>query len=952
MSVTLNNYGKMANMNTAEFYGKSTDEKPTEQNGGNIINGSIYVEIDTGRAYFYDAEMKMWTPVTPPSADGTYTKEQINALLDKKMSYYIVTVNGNKIVHEGEVLTYAKIQQLYEDESVFIYMEHAGLTLIPSVDVDNSIIAFSSDWMRKEGTGYEPFIYVVQITSDNTVTSQQFQIEDAANKVTVINSRNATSEEKYPSVKAVVDYVDKDGINAEITDIKEDLSELNNRWIVGKNKFNLNDVLQNKNIDTNGDIINSNDFNLYGKIPVEQGKTYTLSNDGVLYPYALHGVYNVNEEFIERGTGSTFTVQQDGYVYIRLENTLDISKMQLEEGNKATSFEMYTHVIERYEYGLDLAHENKSYINNMKVDLSVSTTGIRIANLKTVREIEFEQGTSVLITGKNILKLRSNIPQSTNISGVDITVNNDGSVSFSGTATSQITFSLTPPGSYDGSIVLGLGKYIVSGGDNDIYLQVLCNDGNTRSVLGEEKGSGFVITQDDFSKRYEFRYVVLNGRSVDVTLYPQVELGEEKTLFSKFSFSTVYENSGDIANIEFSEPITITNSSGSLMTVSYDSIYNQMFNMAIPQQYGAVGDGIHDDTIALQKCFDKNEVVFIPCGTYLVNDTGLNLNHKMVIYGNKAIIKKKPSNSVHYTIVNITGDDVKIYDLQVVGDNKDGKDITGEWGHGFSVNAINVALVNCVAKYCYGDGFYIGGYKRAKNLILENCWSDYARRNGYSIIDSMDFIIANCKASHTDSADPKCGIDLEPNNSAQAIKGTITNFMSEENFNSAFNLNLVNVDENSIVDVTVDGLQSINDGNNQHGSGMVAIYQTKNCYGVLNLKNIVVRNSIHTPLFYEAKAEKLIQTNIENFTAISCRSINSTMFIVTPNASLTTETITSLNVRGFKVINKINPNHWDMYIRDTERKMRFVFEQSNENFRYYTSGSTILIPYTTEYTPE
>lgn len=228
MSVTLNNYGKMANMNTAEFYGKSTDEKPTEQNGGNIINGSIYVEIDTGRAYFYDAEMKMWTPVTPPSADGTYTKEQIDALLNKKMSYYIVTVEGNKIVHEGETLTYAKIQQLYEDESVFIYMEHAGLTLIPSVDVDNSIIAFSSDWMRKEGTGYEPFIYVVQITSDNTVTSQQFQIEDVANKVTVINGRNATSEEKYPSVKAVVDYVDKDSINAEITDIKEDLNWLRN----------------------------------------------------------------------------------------------------------------------------------------------------------------------------------------------------------------------------------------------------------------------------------------------------------------------------------------------------------------------------------------------------------------------------------------------------------------------------------------------------------------------------------------------------------------------------------------------------------------------------------------------------------------------------------------------------------------------------------------------------
>lgn len=61
MSVTLNNYGKMANMNTAEFYGKSTDEKPTtQQDGLDIVNGSVYIEIDTGKVYFWDAEMKVW----------------------------------------------------------------------------------------------------------------------------------------------------------------------------------------------------------------------------------------------------------------------------------------------------------------------------------------------------------------------------------------------------------------------------------------------------------------------------------------------------------------------------------------------------------------------------------------------------------------------------------------------------------------------------------------------------------------------------------------------------------------------------------------------------------------------------------------------------------------------------------------------------------------------------
>lgn len=325
MSVTLNNYGKMANMNTAEFYGKSTDEKPTEQNGGNIINGSIYVEIDTGRAYFYDAEMKMWTPVTPPSADGTYTKEQIDALLNKKMSYYIVTVDGNKIVHEGEVLTYAKIQQLYEDESVFIYMEHAGLTLIPSVDVDNSIIAFSSDWMRKEGTGYEPFIYVVQITSDNTVTSQQFQIEDAANKVTAINSRNATSEGKYPSVKAVVDYVDKDGISSEITDIKEDLDyiyeydfkKLETSISEGRVEITAN-FTANKFVDnTNGEVKNGG--NTVGVSQLIRIPVGTKTIDGIKYLGANIGwaFYDINNTFISGGIADKINEIPTNAIYFR-----------------------------------------------------------------------------------------------------------------------------------------------------------------------------------------------------------------------------------------------------------------------------------------------------------------------------------------------------------------------------------------------------------------------------------------------------------------------------------------------------------------------------------------------------------------------------------------------------------------------------------------------------------
>lgn len=38
------------------YYGKSTDSKPT----AGIGNGSVYIEMDTGKAYFYDAAASAW----------------------------------------------------------------------------------------------------------------------------------------------------------------------------------------------------------------------------------------------------------------------------------------------------------------------------------------------------------------------------------------------------------------------------------------------------------------------------------------------------------------------------------------------------------------------------------------------------------------------------------------------------------------------------------------------------------------------------------------------------------------------------------------------------------------------------------------------------------------------------------------------------------------------------
>ena len=44
-----------------EYFGLSTDEKPIKNTSGcNVINGSMFIEIDTKKVYLFDEENKRW----------------------------------------------------------------------------------------------------------------------------------------------------------------------------------------------------------------------------------------------------------------------------------------------------------------------------------------------------------------------------------------------------------------------------------------------------------------------------------------------------------------------------------------------------------------------------------------------------------------------------------------------------------------------------------------------------------------------------------------------------------------------------------------------------------------------------------------------------------------------------------------------------------------------------
>lgn len=60
-NITRTKSGAEGEYSLVELRGLSTDTKPTELEDGKIIdNGSVFIEIDTGKIFFYDLENQEW----------------------------------------------------------------------------------------------------------------------------------------------------------------------------------------------------------------------------------------------------------------------------------------------------------------------------------------------------------------------------------------------------------------------------------------------------------------------------------------------------------------------------------------------------------------------------------------------------------------------------------------------------------------------------------------------------------------------------------------------------------------------------------------------------------------------------------------------------------------------------------------------------------------------------
>lgn len=218
-----------------------------------------------------------------------------------------------------------------------------------------------------------------------------------------------------------------------------------------------------------------------------------------------------------------------------------------------------------------------------------------------------------------------------------------------------------------------------------------------------------------------------------------------------------------------------------------------------PQMFGAIGDGVADDTAAIQNAINASTNVYIPSGTYKVSfNTAVEdgSNPAIVVPSNReiriapdAVITCDGVALERYSFFRLADvENVTIEGGTIIGERTTHTGDTGEWGMGISLAyARNIKIRNITIKDCWGDGICIGTIdhdpeKTCQNIYIDNVVCDNNRRQGISVCGIDGFYLTNSKLTNTNGTAPQTGIDFEPDYSNIPIKNVfVTNLYTYNN---------------------------------------------------------------------------------------------------------------------------------------------------------------------------
>jgi len=272
------------------------------------------------------------------------------------------------------------------------------------------------------------------------------------------------------------------------------------------------------------------------------------------------------------------------------------------------------------------------------------------------------------------------------------------------------------------------------------------------------------------------------------------------------------------------------------------------------KMYGVVGDGVTDDTAAFAAAFAASDAVYVPAGTYLVSNITLTNNKKLLTAGFSTIFRQVPGQAVGTHIIDITGSNVTIEDIYLIGNISTD---TNEQQHAIfirgSSDITNITIGNVKGKDIRGDVLYVGGLTTAtlRDVKVGSVYGDNILRNVVSVTGGSEIYV------HAAISLGACGystFDVEPNASSQ----TCTNI--ECGYIKGRNIQVYGLNTNIIGDVrlgTIDMDPSFAANSNPPYASYTSIQ-----YGAMqfaNFRNLYVK-----------------QANINGYTYNAMRHITST----------------------------------------------------------------------------
>ncbi|MGG0308469.1 glycosyl hydrolase family 28-related protein [Priestia megaterium] len=247
------------------------------------------------------------------------------------------------------------------------------------------------------------------------------------------------------------------------------------------------------------------------------------------------------------------------------------------------------------------------------------------------------------------------------------------------------------------------------------------------------------------------------------------------------------------------------------------------------KDFGAKGDGINDDTVAIQNAINSisSGTVVIPNGNFIVHDIKVDgkSNINLICYGVLKLIDNCPLNQGILIINNSTNINI---DLALDCNVQNNGVTLKQQSHGLKILSSSFITGSVVANNICGDGIYISN--NSSNIVLDKVIGNNvtdAGRNTISIVQGSNIRIKHIESIKVGNIDMPSGFDIEPNANTETVKNVTVDYAYIDSIGTAgFSIN--NSRKGTVENITVNKLIVMKGANSPDGKSAITIDTANN----------------------------------------------------------------------------------------------------------------------------